>query len=30
MLWSSLSDQDEANRWLRNAIKAVSQKIGTS
>lgn len=30
MLWSALSDQDEANRWLRNAIKAVSQKIGTS
>jgi len=30
MLWSALSDQDEANRWLRNAIKAISQKIRTS
>jgi DNA-binding transcriptional LysR family regulator len=30
MLWSTLSDQDEANRWLRNAIKVISQKIETS
>jgi DNA-binding transcriptional LysR family regulator len=30
MLWSTLSDQDEANRWLRNTIKAISQKIETS
>ena len=30
MLWSTLSDQDEANRWLRNAIKATAQKIETS
>jgi DNA-binding transcriptional LysR family regulator len=28
MLWSTLSDQDEANRWLRHVIKTVSQKIG--
>lgn len=27
MLWSVLSDQDEANRWLRDAIKAISQKM---
>jgi hypothetical protein len=30
MLWSTLSDQDEANRWLRHTIKAISQKIKTS
>jgi DNA-binding transcriptional LysR family regulator len=30
MLWSTLSDQDEANRWLRNTIKAISQTIETS
>lgn len=28
MLWSALSDQDEANRWLRHAIKTISQKLG--
>ncbi|WP_413173727.1 LysR family transcriptional regulator [Anabaena azotica] len=27
MLWSALSDQDEANRWLRNSIKTISQKM---
>lgn len=27
MLWSALSDQDEANRWLRNTIKTVCAKI---
>lgn len=27
MLWSTLSDRDEANHWLRNAIKTISQKI---
>ncbi len=27
MLWSMLSDQDEANRWLRNTLKAISQAI---
>jgi DNA-binding transcriptional LysR family regulator len=26
MLWSTLSDQDEASCWLRNAIKTVAQK----
>jgi DNA-binding transcriptional LysR family regulator len=30
MLWSTLSDRDEANRWLRDAIKAIAQKAGTS
>lgn len=30
MLWSTLSDQDEANHWLRNTIKVISQKIETS
>ncbi len=30
MLWSTLNDQDEANRWLRDAIKAIAQKIGPS
>jgi DNA-binding transcriptional LysR family regulator len=30
ILWSVLSDQDEANRWLRNAIRAISQEIETS
>lgn len=30
ILWSTLSDQDEANRWLRGTIKAISQKIETS
>ncbi len=30
MLWSTWSDQDEANRWLRNTIKSVSQKLETS
>jgi DNA-binding transcriptional LysR family regulator len=29
VLWSTLNDQDEANRWLRNTIKAISQKIET-
>jgi len=27
MLWSALSNQDEANRWVRNAIKSIAQKI---
>ena len=27
MLWSALSNQDEANCWLRDAIKTSSQKI---
>lgn len=27
MLWSTLSDQDEANYWLRNVIKTIAQKI---
>lgn len=27
MLWSVLSDQDEANQWLRTTIKTISQKI---
>jgi DNA-binding transcriptional LysR family regulator len=26
MLWSTLSDQDEANRWLRDAIKGIAQQ----
>lgn len=26
MLWSTLSDQDDANRWLRESIKAISQQ----
>lgn len=30
MIWSALSAQDEANRWLRDAIKTISNKIGTS
>jgi DNA-binding transcriptional LysR family regulator len=30
MLWSTLSDRDEANRWLRNTIEAIAQKVGTS
>jgi len=30
MLWSTLSDQDEANQWLRNTIKAIAQAIATS
>jgi DNA-binding transcriptional LysR family regulator len=30
MLWSTLSDRDEANRWLRDAIKVISQKIETN
>ncbi|MEG4516256.1 MULTISPECIES: LysR family transcriptional regulator [unclassified Microcoleus] len=30
MLWSTLSDRDEANLWLRSSIKAISQKIETS
>lgn len=30
ILWSTLSNQDEANRWLRNTIKAISQTIATS
>ncbi len=29
MLWSTLSDRDEANCWLRNAIKLIAQKIET-
>jgi DNA-binding transcriptional LysR family regulator len=27
MLWSTLSDGDEANRWLRDAIKTVAQTL---
>lgn len=27
MLWSTLSDQDEANRWLRDSIRSISQAI---
>jgi DNA-binding transcriptional LysR family regulator len=27
MLWSALNDQDEANRWLRNSIKTICQKM---
>lgn len=27
MLWRVLSNQDEANHWLRNAIKTIFQKI---
>jgi len=27
MLWSALNDQDEANYWLRNAIKSFSLEI---
>ncbi|MDX2211755.1 MAG: LysR family transcriptional regulator [Oculatellaceae cyanobacterium bins.114] len=27
MVWSTLSDQDEANYWLRNTIKAIAQKM---
>ncbi|MBW4470623.1 MAG: LysR family transcriptional regulator [Stenomitos rutilans HA7619-LM2] len=30
MLWSALNDQDEANRWLRKAVKTISQKIWAS
>jgi DNA-binding transcriptional LysR family regulator len=30
MLWSTLSDRDESNRWLRNEIKAIAQKVGAS
>lgn len=30
MLWSQLSDRDEAHRWLRNTIKAMAQTIQTS
>jgi DNA-binding transcriptional LysR family regulator len=30
MLWSALSDRDEANRWLRNAIKTISQNVETT
>jgi DNA-binding transcriptional LysR family regulator len=30
ILWSTLSDQDEANRWLRDAIKAISRKVEPS
>jgi DNA-binding transcriptional LysR family regulator len=30
MLWSVLSNQDEANHWLRNAIKVISQQIETN
>lgn len=30
MLWSALSNQDEANRWVRNAIKSIAQKIEAS
>jgi DNA-binding transcriptional LysR family regulator len=28
MLWSTLSDQDEANCWLRNVVKTIAQKTG--
>ena len=28
MLWSALSDHDEANQWLRHTIKTISQNIG--
>lgn len=27
ILWSALSDHDEANRWLRSAIKMISKNI---
>jgi DNA-binding transcriptional LysR family regulator len=27
MLWSTLSDQDEANRWLRHTIKTICQQV---
>jgi len=27
MLWIALGNQDEANRWVRNAIKSIAQKI---
>ncbi len=30
MLWSTLSDQDEANCWLRSAIKMISQNVETT
>jgi DNA-binding transcriptional LysR family regulator len=30
MLWSTLSDRDEANRWLRNTIKVIAQKVWVS
>ncbi len=29
MLWSALSDQDEANRWLRDVIKMISKMFET-
>jgi len=29
MLWSALSNEDEANCWLRNAIKTIAQTIGS-
>ncbi|WP_373539992.1 LysR family transcriptional regulator [Chamaesiphon sp.] len=28
MLWSTLNDRDEANLWLRNTIKVISQRVG--
>lgn len=30
MLWSTLSDQDEANCWLRHLIKTIAQKTGAN
>lgn len=30
MLWSALSDRDEANRWLRNSIETISQNVETT
>ncbi|MCC3414992.1 MULTISPECIES: LysR family transcriptional regulator [unclassified Microcoleus] len=30
MLWSALSDRDEANYWLRNAIEMISQNVETT
>lgn len=30
MLWSTLSNQDEANRWLRDTIKTIAEKIEAS
>lgn len=30
MLWSTLNNQDEANRWLRDEIRAIGQKVAAS
>ena len=27
MLWSVLSDRDEANQWLRNTIKSLASQL---